>query len=209
MKKSSSQWHDYERAIREIKQLKKKEEELLLSFQQHWDAHAGPFIRALDNTISSLHVKRQRYHGGAFVGNDCVRLLNGRQALSDVLKPQQYYAQDGSSHVIGSHDQSRLVFGLLDRLYYLHRLYSAARPLCRHEVSCSHACQHYQCLLRINTHMCMHVVSCALLAVLCSCAFCSFPPFIRWQIFKHVHMNLEIGILSISRIKLLHLRCIF
>ena len=134
-KKSSSQWHEYETGIWEIKRLKKKEEELLTSLQQQWDKHAGPFVRSLDNMITLLHVKRQRYHGGAFVGNDCVRLLEGREQLSAVLNPQQFYAQDGTTHVIGSHEQSQLVFGLLDRLFHLHRLYSAARPLCSHEVS--------------------------------------------------------------------------
>ena len=134
-KKSSPQWHEYERAVWEIKRFKKKEESIMTSLQQQWHTHAGPFIRSLDNIITSLNVKRQRYHGGAFVGNDCVRLLDGREQLSAVLKPQQFHAQDGTSHVIGSHKQSQLVFGLLDRLYYLHRLYSAARPLCCHEVS--------------------------------------------------------------------------
>ena len=107
----------------------------MTSLQQQWDANAGPFIRSLDNIITSLNVKRQRYHGGAFVGNDCIRLLNGREQLSAVLKPQQFHDQDGTSHIIGSTEQSQLVFGLLDRLYHLHKLYSAARPLCSHEVS--------------------------------------------------------------------------
>ena len=135
VKKTSSQWHEYEKAIWETERLKKKEESIMTSLQQQWDKHAGPFIRSLDNIITSLHVKRQRYHGGVFVGNDCVRLLDGREQLSAVLKPQQFYSQDGTSHVIGSNEQSQLIFGLLDRLYHLHKLYSAARPLCCHEVS--------------------------------------------------------------------------
>ena len=135
VKKTSSQWHEYERAIWEIKKLKKKEESIITSLQHQWDTHAGPFIRSLDNIITSLNVKRQRYHGGAFVGNDCCRLLDGREQLSAVLKPQQFRDQDGTSHVVGSAEQSQLIFGLLDRLYHLHKLYSAARPLCCHEVS--------------------------------------------------------------------------
>ena len=38
-------------------------------------------------------------------------------------------------HMLLGHMNSQLVFGLLDRLYHLHKLYSAARPLCCHEVS--------------------------------------------------------------------------
>ena len=52
-----------------------------------------------------------------------------------MLKPQQFHDQDGTGHVIGSNEQSQLIFGLLDRLYYLHKLYSAACPLCSREVS--------------------------------------------------------------------------
>ena len=51
-----------------------------------------------------------------------------------MLKPQQFHCQDGLSHVIGSNEQSQLILGLLDRLYHLHKLYSAAHPLCSHEV---------------------------------------------------------------------------
>ena len=132
----------------------------MTSLQQQWDNHAGPFIRSLDNIITLLHVKRQRYHGGAFVGNDCIRLLDGREQISAVLKPQQFYAPDGTTHVIGSEQQSQLVFDLLDRLFHLHRLYSAARPLCSHEVSpmlCHvHACfaVFYSCCLVIHLSSC-------------------------------------------------------
>ena len=52
-----------------------------------------------------------------------------------MLKPQTFYAEGGTSHIIGSTEQSQLVFGLLDRLYSLRKLYTAARPLCSHEVS--------------------------------------------------------------------------
>jgi hypothetical protein len=185
-KKSSSQWHGYERAVWEIKRLKKKEEQLMTSLQQQWDKHAGPFIRSLDNIITSLNVKRQRYHGGAFVGNDCIRLLDGREQLSAVLKPQQFHDQDGTSHVIGSAEQSQLVFGLLDRLYHLHKLYSAARPLCSHEVR-------------------------TMLRYVCPCdvhMFLFMSYHVRWLISKLEHMSSVIGTLLNFLIKQLHPRCI-
>jgi hypothetical protein len=135
VKSSSSQWHEYERVIWDNKEKKKKEERLIESLENEWDKHAGPFVRLLDSTITSLKVKRQRYHGGTFVGNDCIRLLNGRKQLSQVLRPQMFHSPDGKKTMIGSDEQSKRIFGLLDRLWHLHRLYSAARPLCRHEAS--------------------------------------------------------------------------
>ena len=103
--------------------------------EKKWYTSQGRFTRQLDDVITSLKVKRQRYHGGAFVGNDCVRLLNGRDAIATVLKPQQFESLDGKSkHTIGSHQQSQLALDLLSRLYSLHALYSLARPLCDHEV---------------------------------------------------------------------------
>ena len=151
VKPSSSQWHEYERVIWDNKEKKKKEEMLVESLENEWDKHAGPFIRLLDSSITSLKVKRQRYHGGTFVGNDCIRLLNGREQLSHVLKPQLFYSPKGKKTIIGSDEQSKRIFGLLDRLWHLHRLYSAARPLCRHEVSIVwdfsqiYTCQHVVC----------------------------------------------------------------
>jgi hypothetical protein len=126
---------EHEKAIWKIKRLKKTEEQLLASLEESWTSHAGPFIRLLDSTITSLHVKRQRYHGGAFVGNDCIRLLKGANQLAAVLTPRQFTSSDGKQHTIGSNDQSSRVLGLLTRLRDLHQLYSAARPLCRHEVA--------------------------------------------------------------------------
>ena len=96
----------------------------MTSLQQQWDKHAGPFIRFRDNIITSSNVRRQRYHGAAFVGNDCIRLLDGREQLSSVLNPQHFYSQDGTSRVIRSAEQSQLIFGSLDRLYHLQKLYS-------------------------------------------------------------------------------------
>ena len=135
VKKTSPQWHEYEKAIWDTRRLKKKEEDLLEALEETWTTHSGPFIRLLDSTITSLKVKRQRYHGGAFVGNDCIRLLKGAAQLAAVLTPQQFTSSDGIVRDVGSSEQSARILGLLTRLRDLHQLYSAARPLCRHEVS--------------------------------------------------------------------------
>ena len=81
-------------------------------------------------------MKRQRYHGGAFVDNHCVRLLKGRHVIANVLKPRAFESQDGNmKHMLGSQEQSKLALDLLSRLYALHALFSIARPLCDQEVA--------------------------------------------------------------------------
>ena len=113
-----------------------EQDKLLTSLDEKWDDCAGYFSRALDHAITKLKVKRQRYHGGAFVGNDCIRLLEGREIIANVLQPQQFISlHNNTQHTIGSSLQSDLALGLLTRLHSLHQIYSAARPLCDHETA--------------------------------------------------------------------------
>ena len=100
-------WYAFESKRQQFTLKKKQEEQLLHQLEDKWYTALGHFTRQLDDVITSLNVKRQRYHGGAFVGNDCVRLLKGRDAIADVLKPQQFETMDGKyKHMIGSHEQS-------------------------------------------------------------------------------------------------------
>ena len=131
---------------------KQDEKELLDALEEKWYASQGHFSRLLDDVITSLKVKRQRYHGGAFVGNDCVRLLKGREPIANVLKPQQFESLDGKrKYMIGSDSQAKLALQLLSRLYSLHALYSLARPLCDHEVEqFTSLCHEFGCWFPIN-----------------------------------------------------------
>ena len=131
---------------------KKAEEELLVVLEQKWYLFQGQFSRLLDDVITSLKAKRQRYHGGAFVGNDCVRLLKGRNKIADVLNPQQFESLNGKrKYLVGSECQSKLALELLSRLYSLHALYSLARPLCDHEVKqLTLLCHELGCWFPIN-----------------------------------------------------------
>jgi hypothetical protein len=62
--------------------------------------------------------------------------LDGREIIAKVLKPQQFLSlHNNQQHIIGSDTQSQLALGLLARLHDLHNIYSAARPLCDHEIS--------------------------------------------------------------------------
>ena len=89
-KNSTSQILHFEAKRYEGTSKKKQEEKLLQQLEETWYTAQGHFTRQMDDVITSLKVKRQRYHGGAFVGNDCVRLLKGRDAIANVLKPQQF-----------------------------------------------------------------------------------------------------------------------
>ena len=100
---SSPLWLSFEQVKNKWIGKRKEEEQILCDLEEKWLSLAGYFTRLLDDTITGLKVKRQRYHGGAFVGNDCIRLLDGRQAIADVLKPQSFESLDGKQkHVIGS-----------------------------------------------------------------------------------------------------------
>ena len=132
---TSEQWQLYQTLIDDGMKRIHEEEKLATLFEDKWDECAGYFSRALDQAITKLKVKRQRYHGGAFVGNDCIRLLEGREVIANVLKPQQFVSlHNNTQHTIGSTHQSDLALGLLSRLHSLHQIYSAARPLCDHEI---------------------------------------------------------------------------
>lgn len=76
-----------------------------------------------------------RYHGGAFVGNDCVRLLKNHQSISQSIKPRNVKLPDGSIKQFGNAQQTQTAHTLLNILYQLDALFSLPRPLCRHEVA--------------------------------------------------------------------------
>ena len=105
----SPEWFSYD-ALR-VKSINKKkaEEELLETLEEKWYSSQGHFSRLLDDVITSLKVQRQRYHGGAFVGNDCVKLLKGREQVAAGRKPQKFESLDGKrKYMIGSDSQSKL-----------------------------------------------------------------------------------------------------
>lgn len=133
---SSREWKLYQKIIHDGMKRIVKEGKLLTSLEEEWDECAGYFSRALDYAITRLKVRRQRYHGGAIVGNDRIRILDGREIIAKVLKPQQFISlHNNKQHIIGSDTQYQLAIGLLTRVHDLHDVYSASRPLCDHEIS--------------------------------------------------------------------------
>ena len=72
--------------------------------------------------------------GGKFVGNDCVKLLKHAKHIMAALKPRQIKIANGTYTIFGTHNKAQLYYTLLHKLYQLYQLFSAARPLCMHEI---------------------------------------------------------------------------
>ena len=70
--KGSDMYFQYLKLHDRAEDQRKSEEWRLQELEEKWYRTQGHFARALDDAITRLKVKRQRYHGGAFVGNDCV-----------------------------------------------------------------------------------------------------------------------------------------
>lgn len=41
----------------------------------------GPFVRALDAALDSMHIQRQAYYGGTFIGNHAHKCLPGNTEM--------------------------------------------------------------------------------------------------------------------------------
>jgi len=63
---SSAAWSAYQQARDQFINKRKAEEKLLHDLEEKWYSSQGHFSRSLDDVITRLKVKRQRYHGGAF-----------------------------------------------------------------------------------------------------------------------------------------------
>ena len=54
----------------------------------------GPFLQSLEKSLQQLHVQRQAYHGGTFVGNHVHKLFNTSTfviSLSPVMTSENLY----------------------------------------------------------------------------------------------------------------------
>ena len=130
----------------------------MAQLELQWQQQKGPFTSALDDVINCIGVHRQAYHGGSFVGNDCLKLLKNAKKISDVLRPRvltikptstrkhsRCHRSSPSSHshlqpptqelkpVFSSHYSSQRAYTLLHKVKQIFDLAYAARPLCKHE----------------------------------------------------------------------------
>lgn len=148
-----------QRAHQQQQQLLQQHQQHLVQLEQQWQQQKGPFTSALDDVINSIGVHRQAYHGGSFVGNDCIKLLRNAKKISDVLRPRVLTIKPTSTkkttrrrrssqasshpssppapqhikHVFSSHESSQRAYTLLLKVKQIFDLAYAARPLCKHE----------------------------------------------------------------------------
>ena len=142
-----------QRAHQQQQQLLHQHQQHLTLLEQQWQQQKGPFTAALDDVISSIGVHRQAYHGGSFLGNDCLKLLRNASKIADVLRPRtlsikptstQRPRRRASSHlshsppqeikkVFSSYQSSQRAYTLLHKTKQIFDLAYAARPLCKHE----------------------------------------------------------------------------
>ena len=142
-----------QRAHQQQQQLLHQHQQHLTLLEQQWQQQKGPFTAALDDVISSIGVHRQAYHGGSFLGNDCLKLLRNASKIADVLRPRtlsikptstQRPRRRASSHlshsppqeikkVFSSYQSPQRAYTLLHKTKQIFDLAYAARPLCKHE----------------------------------------------------------------------------
>ena len=119
--------HDRASAVKLEKELESLEPRILASL--------GPFCTGIEVLMKSLHIKRQSFHRGALNGNDCHRILVNRRLFASLLRPTKFtQLSNGTSESFGSHSTAQLFATLFEKLYHCDQLYSAARPLCAHEM---------------------------------------------------------------------------
>lgn len=58
--------------------------ELDKAIKKQFNRSDGPFVKNLDQTLSSFHVQRQAYYGGTFVGNhvhSCLKVCSSEYCV--------------------------------------------------------------------------------------------------------------------------------
>lgn len=112
----------------------KTNSERLLTVTNDIASAGGPFTRAVNDRIREFGVTDRPYHGGAYVGKDCERIMKHGTTISSVVRRVQLIDSDGNVTESGDDEVALQYDGLFAKLLECWRLYSAARPLCAHEV---------------------------------------------------------------------------
>jgi hypothetical protein len=118
---------------RQEKQLKSITERLA-SVTETLANTTGPFTLAVQYRIDQFGVTERPYHGGSYVGKDCERIMKHGATISAAIGRAELIDLDGTTTASGSDALAEKYGLLLGRLYECFQLYSAARPLCAHEI---------------------------------------------------------------------------
>ena len=119
------------------KQLKKLESNLSQVLDELMKTR-GPFKARLDDLLAEMQLKRAAYHSGALIGPDVKKLVTASniKKFGKVFKPMclmKANSSDETLYTFGSMKVQVKVVTLLRKFKQCYDLYTANRPLCRHE----------------------------------------------------------------------------
>src|SRR4051812_4586086 len=57
----------------------------------------GPFQCSIRSLMRSLSIRRQQYHGGSFVSNDCLKILKNGYGFASILQPTVFDVRRASA----------------------------------------------------------------------------------------------------------------
>lgn len=94
----------------------------------------GPFTRAIQHRIDLFGIAERPYHSGEYVGKDCERIMQHGTTISSAIGRIELIDINGQTEYSGDDAIAQKYGALFGRLYECFKLYSAARPLCSHEI---------------------------------------------------------------------------
>ena len=98
----------------------------------------GPFQCSIRALMRSLSIRRQSYHGGSFVGNDCIKILKNGYGFASIVQPTLFDARRASATSTAliplDHSAASRFGTLFSKLRLCVDLYSKPRYLCSHEI---------------------------------------------------------------------------
>jgi len=95
----------------------------------------GPFMSLLNHRIDLFGITTRSYFGGdTFIGRDSVRIMTHGTTISNSIRSAQLIDHDDHTVDRGNDELAQKYALLFAKLLQCFQLYSAARPLCSHEL---------------------------------------------------------------------------
>jgi hypothetical protein len=112
----------------------KSTDQALLAVTNELKTTDGPFTRAVSDELLKHHIRERKYHGGAYVGGDCDRIMQHGDTIANCCRRTQLIDVNGATFD-GGDDAVAIKYGrLFAILWVCCKLFSAARALCLHEI---------------------------------------------------------------------------
>ena len=141
------------KSMAKVAKEQKKLENLLAKATEELNKIRGPFKRKFDDVLDSLHLQRVAYHSGSIVGPDVKKITRTKniKAIGKVFSPIKLPGPDGEIKKYGSSELQAKFTTLLFKFQACYDLFTANRPLCRHEVELlALRCSSFGCWFPVN-----------------------------------------------------------